>query len=64
MFIVRRVRRSADFELECVDISAPGNEKWHEKYRNDIPIVHLNGEEVFRHRVDERAFRELLAQGE
>jgi hypothetical protein len=46
--------------LERVDISAPGNERWFDAYRHDIPVVHLNGEEIFRHHVDERRLRELL----
>ncbi len=60
MFVIRRVRAHVDFELASVDITAAGNEKWFEAYRHDIPVVHLNGEEVFRHRVDERRLRELL----
>ena len=60
LFVIEKVRRTAPFELEMVDISAPGQEKWFEAYKNDIPVVHLDGKEVFRHRVDERALRLLL----
>ncbi len=64
LYVIERVRTHAPFELNCVDISAPGNEEWSEAYRNDIPVVHLNGREIFRHRVDERRLRELLSAGE
>ena len=30
------------------------------KYKYDIPVVTLNGTEVFRHRVDKQKFRELI----
>ncbi len=61
MYVVERVRAELPFELESVDITAPGNERWYENYKNDIPVVHLNGEEIFRHRVDERKLRALLS---
>ncbi|MHC4698570.1 MAG: glutaredoxin family protein [Planctomycetota bacterium] len=60
LYVIERVRTHTPFELERVDISAPGNERWFDAYRHDIPVVHLNGEEIFRHHVDERRLRELL----
>ncbi len=60
LYVVERVRRHLPFELEIVDISARGNEKWLDAYREHIPVVHLDGEEIFRHRVDERELKELL----
>jgi glutaredoxin len=60
LYVIERVRTQTPFELTCVDISAPGNEKWFDAYKNDIPVVHLNGREVFRHQLHERRFRELL----
>ena len=65
LYVIERVRTHSPFELERVDISAQGNERWFDAYRHDIPVVHLNGEEIFRHRVDERRLREFLtAQSE
>ena len=60
LFVIERVRRRLPFDLEIVDISAVGNERWHEDYKHDIPVVHINGHEVFRHRVDEGRFAKLL----
>lgn len=59
--MVERVRARLPFELESVDITSAGNERWFESYKNHIPVVHLNGEEIFRHRVDERKLRVLLS---
>ena len=61
LFVIERVRRERPFELEIVDITAPGRETWLELYREHIPVVHLNGREIFRHRVADGRFRELLA---
>jgi glutaredoxin len=60
LYVVTRVRKDFPFDLEIVDISAAGSEHWWDAYRNDIPVVHLNGKEIFRHRVDERRLREIL----
>ncbi len=61
-YVIERVRAQIPFEVEQVDISAPGNEAWFAAYQHDIPVVHLNGQEIFRHRVDERHLRRLLAE--
>jgi len=60
LYVVERVRRATPFDLELVDITAKGQERWFTAYRNDIPVVHLNEREVFRHQVDERHLRHLL----
>ncbi len=60
LYVIERVRRHIPFELETVDISAAENERWHTLYRDHIPVVHLDGTEIFRHRVDERTLRRML----
>ncbi len=60
LYVIERVRVQIPFDLETVDISAEGKEKWFEAYRDHIPVVHLNGEEIFRHRVDERCLKAWL----
>ncbi len=60
MYVVERVRRKIPFYLETIDITAAGQERWFELYKDHIPVVHLDGEEIFRHRVDERTLREHL----
>lgn len=56
-YVLQRVRSQVPFELESIDICAPGQEPWFEAYRDDIPVVHLNGREIFRHRINERQLR-------
>ena len=30
-----------------------------ERYTNDVPVIHIDGREAFRHRVDPEVFRRL-----
>ena len=59
-FVLERVRTRAPFELEVVDISAPGCEVWLAEYADHIPVVHVDGREVCRHRIDEKRIREAV----
>jgi glutaredoxin len=46
--------RSADFVLEEIDIDADPDLR--ERYTNDVPVVAINGVDVFWHHVDPVAF--------
>lgn len=43
---------SEQFVLQEVDITLPGNSTWYERYKYDIPVFHLNGQFLMKHRVD------------
>ena len=60
-FVLERVRSRRPFDVRRVDITAPGNERWAESYTDHIPVVHINGVEVARHRLVEAAFEQALA---
>lgn len=60
-YVIQRVRIHIRFDLKSVDITAPGNEQWFDLYHEHIPVVHLDGLEIFRHRVDERILERHLA---
>lgn len=62
LYVLNRVRREFGVELEMIDIAAPGNERWLKAYSEHIPVVHFQGREVFRHRVDERRLRQILTE--
>jgi glutaredoxin len=53
-----RVRADLGFELSELDITA--DETLHRAYFERIPVVALDGEELFEYFVDERALRERL----
>ena len=58
--VIALCRRKADFALEEVDISQ--NSELFERYRNDVPVILLDGQEVARHFVREHKLLELLRQ--
>ncbi len=59
-FVVKKLQVRFGFQLTRVDISEPQNRQWFGLYGNDIPVVHVNGREVARHRVSERELRKML----
>lgn len=61
-FVIRRVREDFRFEYRKVNIRAPENSAWLAEYEYDIPVVHLNGVELARHRLQEAVLREALAK--
>lgn len=56
--VVERCHQKVEFALEVVDISQ--NPELLERYRNDIPVILLDGREIARHFVRERKLLELL----
>ncbi|KAM7375647.1 hypothetical protein PAMP_005440 [Pampus punctatissimus] len=48
------------FVFQQVDISRPENREWFDRYRWDIPVFHLNGQFVMKHRVDVVLLDKLL----
>jgi glutaredoxin len=56
--VVERCRQKVDFTVEVIDISP--NPQLLELYRNDIPVILLDGKEIARHVVRERKLLELL----
>jgi glutaredoxin len=56
--VVNKVSLDIEFELKEIDITLD-NELF-EKYKYDIPVVHINGVIAFKHRLDELEFRKKL----
>lgn len=59
-FVLDRVRRDIPFELEVIDVDSTGREAEREKYTHHVPVIHLDGVEISRHRLAERCLREWL----
>lgn len=55
---------SLQFVLQLVDISLPENRTWFDRYKWDIPVFHLNGRFVMKHRVDLALLDKLLQEAE
>jgi glutaredoxin len=56
--VLERVRVEAPFRLDEVDITA--DDALHRRYLERIPVVCLDGEELFEFHVDEQALRGRL----
>ncbi len=56
--VVERVRADHDFELQEVDVSL--DPVLHGRYGERIPVLELDGEELFEFFVQERSLRERL----
>jgi glutaredoxin len=57
--VLLRVRADTAFELLEVDID--GDDELFKRYLERIPVVSLNGEELFEFEVDEAALRRRLS---
>ena len=57
--VLLRVRAEAPFELREIDIER--DDELFKRYLERIPVVSLNGEELFEHFVDEAALRHRLS---
>ena len=53
---------SSAFVYEEINIDLSAHHEWHMKYTNDIPVVHINGIEVARHRMEEKSFIQKLIE--
>ncbi len=56
---LERIRATAPFTLREVDIT--GDDDLHRRYLERIPVVCLEGEELFEYFVDEQTLRRRLA---
>jgi glutaredoxin len=57
---LQQIQQRRPFRLVEVDITTA--EILYEQYRNDIPVATVNGEELFRHRVEAEALEKLLIE--
>jgi hypothetical protein len=48
------------FVWQEVDIRLPENAQWFGRYRYEIPVFHLNGKFLMKHRVDLKLLEEKL----
>ena len=56
--IVLRLRKEIPFEFQEVDIESRGD--LYERFREEVPVVFVNGERTFTRRVSERKLKRVL----
>jgi glutaredoxin len=59
--VLLAVQRRVPFELEEIDIEK--DPSLFAQYRYDIPVVFVDGQKAFKHRLDERAVEARLRRG-
>lgn len=59
-FIIRKTQHANDFDYQEVNIDDEEQKEWFDLYKYDIPVVHIDGVEVARHRMEEAVFRQIL----
>lgn len=50
------------FVYEEKYIDDPANELWFSKYKHDIPVIHINGEYLMKHKINERLLTRTLRE--
>ncbi|XP_071386707.1 glutaredoxin-like protein C5orf63 homolog isoform X3 [Centroberyx affinis] len=50
------------YVFQQVDIKLPENKVWYDRYKYDIPVFHLNGRFLMKHRVNTLLLEEQLAK--
>ena len=56
--VILELQRRTPLRLIEVDITT--SDDLYERYKHDIPVATLNGEELFRHRIEIQTLEELL----
>ena len=52
--------RAAGVAIELREVDVDGDPERRARYTNDVPVIHVNGSEAFRHRVDPKLFAEYV----
>jgi glutaredoxin len=60
--VLDAARRQVPFDLEVVDITH--DPALFDRYRYDIPVIHVNGRKAFKHRLDPAAVLARLRRAE
>ena len=56
------IEGSGSREFDLVEINIAGDLDLYERYKNDIPVVLIDGTEAFRHRLTAKEFLQALKQ--
>lgn len=51
-----------NMRIEMVDITRPENRSWYERYRYDIPVLHVHDQYAAKHRVNTSLLRGILSR--
>jgi hypothetical protein len=60
--VLVQVQKDHPHSLRQVDITDPENQEWWDRYKYDIPVLHINGVYWTKHRLDVKEAMEALTQ--
>ncbi|CAI8009455.1 Glutaredoxin-like protein C5orf63 homolog [Geodia barretti] len=56
--VLKQYENEFIYEEEYIDLAE--NKEWFERYKYDIPVIHMNGDLLMMHRVDQDKLRTAL----
>lgn len=59
-YVIQRVQQKIPFEFLETNIDEERHKEWNDAYKYDIPVVHLDGQEIARHKLKEADLIEAL----
>ncbi|CAG8516899.1 10922_t:CDS:2 [Funneliformis caledonium] len=59
-YTIEKVQKKIPCDFEQKDIKAPENSDWFEKYKHDIPVLHINNQFIFKHRIKQDELERVL----
>ncbi|KNC75320.1 hypothetical protein SARC_12153 [Sphaeroforma arctica JP610] len=62
--VLLEVEDEAPHSVEWIDITDPREKEAFDEYKWDIPVLHLNGKEIMRHRFDAKKLVKLLHESQ
>lgn len=60
--VIDRVRQSSGFPLLVEEVDITTDPSLYERFKEEIPVVLVNGKKAFKYRVEEEALRKKLAR--
>lgn len=60
--VIERVRQSSGFPLQVEEVDITTDPSLYERFKEEIPVVLVNGKKAFKYRVEEETLRKKLAR--
>tara|TARA_B100000315_G_C14108688_1_gene377097 strand:+ start:201 stop:452 length:252 start_codon:yes stop_codon:yes gene_type:complete len=60
--MIYKVEQSSQFPLQIEEIDIMTDSSLYERFKEEIPVIFINGKKAFKYRVDEKILRKKLAR--
>jgi glutaredoxin len=58
--VIEQAAQRTRFNLEIINIDAEGQQHWLDQYDHHVPVIHIHGREIARHKLDPGTLRQHL----